>query len=93
MLVAIRLGAIPPDAPHETKLNIEMFHWSPGSCATLDGGDWIGFSTENFSSHPSNSESEFVTRCITSPGNYHIVANNENLTITTNKEVIYHVEF
>ena len=68
---------------------LSLFYWEPGSCATVTGGGWIGWTTAEESSHPSQSETEFIHKCLHDPHSYEIEANSKGVTITKNKEVIF----
>jgi len=80
MLIAVKLN----------KHNIEMYYWEAGGCATLNSGGWAGWSTPHESSHPSQSENEFIHNCLKNPGKYHIIANENQVRILdmeTNNEI------
>jgi len=85
MLVAVQIDF------NTSPLDIKVYHWTKGGCATLDSDGWAGWSTPNQSSHPSQSETEFLHNCAHTPGNFYIKANDDEVIITnleTNDEWI-----
>jgi len=71
---------------------VEVYHWSPGGCATLNSSGWAGWSTVEESSHPSQSKDEFVHKCLTNPGNFFIKADEDGIVIMKDKETILRKE-
>lgn len=72
---------------------VDVYHWRPGSCATLNSESWLGWTTANASSHPAQSENEFIHKCLTEPGDFFIKADEEGILVKQNEEIIYNVEF
>jgi hypothetical protein len=67
---------------------VKIYHWSPGGCATLRSSQWAGWSTPYESSHPAQSQNEFIHKCVTDTRDYFIKADEDGLIIMQGKETL-----
>lgn len=67
---------------------VEMYHWEVGGCATINSDGWAGWTTSTVSSHPAQSENEFLHKCLTSPGKFFIRVDETGILIKENDTVV-----